>query len=87
MAKNQPGKVWYCAIDSISANNAATPLHIVPVSRMDDSGIMLIGPGQAASGASFAGFLQGRGGRIAKNVLSAPETRFCLGAGVGRENF
>ena len=43
MAKNQPGKVWYCAIDSISANNAATPLHIVPVPRLDDSGIMLIG--------------------------------------------
>ena len=43
VAKNQPGKVWYCAIDSISANNAATPLHIVPVSRQDDSGIMLIG--------------------------------------------
>ena len=31
VAKNQPGKVWYCAIDSISANNAATPLHIVVV--------------------------------------------------------
>lgn len=31
VATNQPGKVWYCAIDSISANNAATPLHIVPV--------------------------------------------------------
>lgn len=43
VAKNQPGKVWYCAIDSISANNAATPLHIVPVARQDDSGIMLIG--------------------------------------------
>lgn len=43
VAKNQPGKVWYCAIDSISANNAATPLHIVPVARPDDSGIMLIG--------------------------------------------
>ena len=43
VAKNQPGKVWYCAIDSISANNAATPLHIVPVPRQDDSGIMLIG--------------------------------------------
>ena len=43
VATNQPGKVWYCAIDSISANNAATPLHIVPVARQDDSGIMLIG--------------------------------------------
>lgn len=43
VAKTQPGKVWYCAIDSISANNAATPLHIVPVPRQDDSGITLIG--------------------------------------------
>lgn len=43
VAKNQPGKVWYCAIDSISANNAATPLHIVPIARNDDSGVMLIG--------------------------------------------
>ena len=43
VATNQPGKVWYCAIDSISANNMATPLHIVPVPRQDDSGIMLIG--------------------------------------------
>lgn len=43
VATNQPGAVWYCAIDSISANNAATPLHIVPVPRDDDSGIMLIG--------------------------------------------
>lgn len=43
VATNQPGAVWYCAIDSISANNAAVPLHIVPVARDDDSGIMLIG--------------------------------------------
>lgn len=43
VAKNQPGKVWYCAIDSISANNAATPLHIIPVVRQDDSGMTLIG--------------------------------------------
>lgn len=43
VARNQPGKVWYCAIDSISANNAAVPLHIVPVVRPDDSGLMLIG--------------------------------------------
>lgn len=43
VATNQPGTVWYCAIDSISANNAAVPLHIVPVPRDDDSGIMLIG--------------------------------------------
>ena len=43
VAANQPGSVWYCAIDSSSANNAATPLHIVPVVRDDDSGVMLIG--------------------------------------------
>ena len=43
VSTNHPGTVWYCAIDSISANNAATPLHIVPVPRDDDSGIMLIG--------------------------------------------
>ena len=43
VATNQPGAVWYCAIDSISANNAAVPLHIVAVPRDDDSGIMLIG--------------------------------------------
>lgn len=42
-ATNVHGSVWYCAIDSISANNAAVPLHIVPVARDDDSGIMLIG--------------------------------------------
>lgn len=43
VAVDSPRSVWYCAIDSISANNAATPLHIVPVARDDDSGIMLIG--------------------------------------------
>lgn len=42
-ATNVKGTVWYCAIDSISANNAAIPLHIVPVMRDDDSGITLIG--------------------------------------------
>ena len=43
VASSPMGAVWYCAIDSISANNAAVPLHIVPVPRDDDSGIMLIG--------------------------------------------
>lgn len=43
VAVDQPGTVWYCAIDSISANNAATPLHVIPVARDDDSGITLIG--------------------------------------------
>lgn len=42
-AASAPGTVWYCAVDSISANNATTPLHIVPVARDDDSGITLIG--------------------------------------------
>ena len=43
VAVDVPGTIWYCAIDSISANNAAVPLHIVPVKREDDSGITLIG--------------------------------------------
>jgi hypothetical protein len=43
VAVDQPGTIYYCAIDSISANNAAVPLHIVPVARDDDSGITLIG--------------------------------------------
>lgn len=43
VATDVPGTIWYCAIDSISANNAATPLHIIPVKRDDDSGITLIG--------------------------------------------
>lgn len=42
-ATSAPGTIWYCAIDSISADNAAIPLHIVPVARDDDSGITLIG--------------------------------------------
>lgn len=43
IAVDVPGTIWYCALDSISANNAAVPLHIVPVPRQDDTGIMLIG--------------------------------------------
>ncbi len=42
MAKAQQGQVWYCAIDSISANNKATPLHVHPIVNDDDSGIMLV---------------------------------------------
>lgn len=42
VSTNAIGSVWYCAIDSISANNAAMPLHIVPVKKDDDSGITLI---------------------------------------------
>lgn len=43
VATDVPGTIWYCAIDSISANNAAVPIHIIPVPRPDDSGITLIG--------------------------------------------
>lgn len=42
-ATNPTGAVWYCAIDSISAQNAAVPLHIIPVPRDDDTGYTLIG--------------------------------------------
>lgn len=43
VATDVPGTIWYCAIDSVSANNAAVPLHIIPVKRDDDTGITLIG--------------------------------------------
>lgn len=43
IAVDVPGTIWYCAIDSISASNAAVPLHIVSVPRQDDTGITLIG--------------------------------------------
>lgn len=43
VTSDSQGKIWYCAIDSVSANNAAVPLHIVPVTKDDDSGITLIG--------------------------------------------
>jgi hypothetical protein len=42
VAVDQPGTIYYCALDSISANNAALPLHIVPTARDDDTGITLI---------------------------------------------
>ena len=42
VAIDVPGSIWYCAIDSVSANNAAVPLHIVPVKRDDDTGVTLI---------------------------------------------
>lgn len=42
VAVDQPGTIFYCAIDSISANNAAVPLHVLPVARDDDTGITLI---------------------------------------------
>jgi hypothetical protein len=42
VAVQQPGTIYYCAIDSISANNAAVPLHGVPVVKDDDTGITLI---------------------------------------------
>lgn len=43
VAVDVPGIIWYCAIDSISARNAAVPLHIVPVERDDDTGTPLSG--------------------------------------------
>ncbi len=43
VAVDQPGTIYYCAIDSISANNAAVPFHVVPVVKDDDTGITLIG--------------------------------------------
>lgn len=43
VTEDSPGNVWYCAIDSISANNAAVPMHIIPIVKDDDTGITLIG--------------------------------------------
>lgn len=43
VATDSIGKVFYCATDSISNQNAAVPLHIIPVPRADDSGVTLIG--------------------------------------------
>lgn len=42
-ATDTPGTVWYCAIDSVSANNAATPFHVFPELMSGDSGYRLIG--------------------------------------------
>ncbi len=42
VATDVAGKIWYCAIDSVTAKNAAVPLHIVPISRDDDTGIALL---------------------------------------------
>lgn len=36
------GKVWYCAIDSISASDPAVPFYVVPEVMSGDSGIRLI---------------------------------------------
>lgn len=41
-ATDVPGKVWYCAIDSISAANSATPFYVVPEPLPGDSGYRLI---------------------------------------------
>lgn len=41
-SKNHTGTVYYCALDSISANNGALPFHIFPRITDDDSGIELI---------------------------------------------
>ncbi len=42
VAVEAPAAVWYCAIDSISANNAATPFHVVPEIISGDVGYQLI---------------------------------------------
>ena len=42
IAVEVPGTIWYCAIDSISANNAAVPFHVVPEVQSGDSAIQLI---------------------------------------------
>ncbi|WP_300686386.1 major capsid protein, partial [uncultured Bilophila sp.] len=42
VAKDVPGTIWYCALDSISANLAALPMHIVPIQSLDDSSLTLI---------------------------------------------
>ena len=42
VAADAPGMVWYCAIDSISANNAATQFHVVPELLPGDTGYQLI---------------------------------------------
>ena len=42
IATEVPGTIWYCAIDSISANNAAVPFHVVPEVQSGDSAILLI---------------------------------------------
>ena len=42
VARDVPGTIWYCALDSISAGLAALPLHIGPIQAQDDSGITLI---------------------------------------------
>ena len=47
-----PGTIWYCALDSISANNAALPLHIVPMQALDDSGYTLIAQSKPVPGRS-----------------------------------
>lgn len=42
VARDVPGTIWYCALDSISANLAALPMHIIPIQSLDDSSITLI---------------------------------------------
>ena len=41
-AADVSGKVWYCAIDSISAADCAVPFYVVPEALPGDSGIRLI---------------------------------------------
>lgn len=42
VASDIEGCVYYCALDSISANNQAMPMHIFPKINDDDTGITLI---------------------------------------------
>jgi hypothetical protein len=41
-ATDAPSRIWYCAIDSISAQNAAVPFHVVPEALPGDVGYRLI---------------------------------------------
>ena len=52
VATDVPGTIWYCALDSISANNAALPLHIIPIQSQDDSGYTLIAQSKPVPGRS-----------------------------------
>lgn len=52
VAVDSPGTIWYCALDSVSAGNAALPMHIVPIQAQDDSGYTLIAQSKPVPGRS-----------------------------------
>lgn len=84
VATNQPGKVWYCAIDSISANNAATPLHIVPVAvRTTAASCLSARPSPFRR--AVACVLQGRGRGLKGGTPAVLRGLFPLGAGSAPE--